>query len=180
MLRIGRSDVRRVRVGILDLSDGITLHTAADHRVHLKERRLFDHVSLESVHIGERTDRLRRYLYGIRLSISGQLSILRNDSTLHGGRDGRMELKERIRWTCPACGRKAIVPSGTNIVCPCSQGTPNTDFHHRTKISKERFNVCKSCRHYGNERCSMIDYGCKATFRILLNDPSGACPLENW
>lgn len=181
LLRRNRgSDLRRHSVGESGLPDGNALRSTTDHSLHLSQRKLLYSVSLESVHIRKRTYRLRGYLHGIRFCFSCQYSELRNYCTLHGGGDGGMELRQRIRWTCSTCGRKATVPSGTEVICPCSQGIPNPSFLHRTKLSKKRLIMCQGCKQYHDERCSLVDYGCRTTFRILLNNPESRCPAGNW
>lgn len=87
---------------------------------------------------------------------------------------------------CPNCGKKVAVPGTTRKVqCECGHKIVRTDVAPPIEYVSEdqrarRIEICFSCAHYGDARCSMVDLGCKATYARVVSSKNGMCPLGLW
>jgi len=76
--------------------------------------------------------------------------------------------------TCELCGRFVRTTNPPQRVhATCRE--PEPPFVHERKLH------CLTCGHRMNShRCKLVDLGCARTYRRLLYDPTGVCPIGNW
>lgn len=98
------------------------------------------------------------------------------------------DFEARVRLQTPRffckCGSSFTLESGVvgelmseGHILPQSKQEPRAV----PEIYWKRLEDCKPCVHYmGNERCKLIDLGCRNKFRMRLDDEDASCPAGKW
>jgi glycosyltransferase involved in cell wall biosynthesis len=84
--------------------------------------------------------------------------------------------RQLIDWTCPECGKAARVRT-LPVNCSC-----RIDKHSVASLSEisSRQAICRMCSNHRDDRCSLVESGCKSALRRRTRSATGTCPLGKW
>lgn len=83
---------------------------------------------------------------------------------------------------CPKCGFSARVDPTRRYVCRCGEEVDSDSavVDVDQEIIDRRSEICRECGEYRDERCDLIELGCRNAYKRALRSQTARCPLRKW
>jgi hypothetical protein len=91
-------------------------------------------------------------------------------------------LVERRVVTCPTCGFSSRIDPARRYVCRCGEEVKadSTAADIDQEIIDRRSAICTECGEHGDDRCNLIELGCRNAYKRALRAQTPRCPLRKW
>ena len=81
---------------------------------------------------------------------------------------------------CPQCGFGIKIDPTRKYVCKCGNGGGFLPEQPLSEWMIVRRNICENCPKFHNDRCDLIELGCRPEFIRCIRNEQAKCPLGKW
>jgi hypothetical protein len=84
---------------------------------------------------------------------------------------------------CPKCGFGIMIDISKKFVCICGYVLLDANsilLQESMVLRTKRISLCEKCSNYNDNRCVLIEWGCKPAFINFVLNPNSVCPINIW